>query len=92
MLQIHNPLSPGKNILSKFSLNSLFYFAIKSTVLSLFSIHYSEDCFWSLTASQPFSIKNLYSLTWQYYPFQEEVQSYGLFVLFSKSFLGKTCG
>jgi len=67
------------------------YFAIKSTALSLFSTHYFEESVSaSLTAAQPFSI-SFYSLTWQDYPFQEEVQSYGLFVLFSKCFLGKTC-
>lgn len=38
---MHNPLSPGKNILT-FSLINLIYFAIKITVLSLFSTHYFE--------------------------------------------------
>lgn len=89
---MQNPLSHGKNILTKFSLNNLMYFAIKSTVPNLFSKHYFEESVsGSPTAAQSYSV-SFYSLTWQYYPFQEEVQSYGLFVLFSKCLLGKTCG
>lgn len=89
---MHNPLSPGKNVLTKFSLNNLIHFARKSTVLSLFTIHYFEESVSaSLAAAQPSHV-SFYSLTWQHYPLQEEVQSYGLFVLFFKCFLGKTHG
>lgn len=51
---MHNPLSPGKNVLTKFSLNNLIHFARKSTVLSLFTIHYFEESVSaSLAAAQP---------------------------------------
>lgn len=40
---MHNPLSPGKNTLTKFYLDNLIYFATRSTVLSLFGTHYFEE-------------------------------------------------
>lgn len=62
---MHNSMTPGKNVRTKYSPNNLIYFAIKITALSLFSTHCSEECVsLSLAATQSFSV-SFYSLTWQ---------------------------
>lgn len=40
---MHNSLTPGKNVQTKYCPNNLIYSAIKITALSLFSTHYSEE-------------------------------------------------